>query len=95
MREHGRDIVMIGHAGHPEVEGTMGQVEGGIYLVDSVADVARLVVRDPRRLAYVTQTTLSVDDAAAIVAALKRASRASSARSATTSATRRRTARTR
>jgi 4-hydroxy-3-methylbut-2-enyl diphosphate reductase len=71
MREQGREIVMIGHSGHPEVEGTMGQVEGGIHLVDSVDDVARLVVRDPQRLAYVTQTTLSVDDAADIVAALK------------------------
>ncbi len=71
MREQGRDIVMIGHAGHPEVEGTMGQVDGGIHLVDSVADVDALVVRDPHRLAYVTQTTLSLDDAAAIVAALK------------------------
>ncbi len=71
MREQGRDIVMIGHAGHPEVEGTMGQVDSGIHLVDSVEDVARLSVRDPDRLAYVTQTTLSVDDAAAIVEALK------------------------
>ncbi len=71
MREQGREIVMIGHAGHPEVEGTMGQVEGGIHLVDSAADVARLVVRDPAQLAYVTQTTLSVDDAEAIVQALK------------------------
>jgi len=71
MREHGRDIVMIGHEGHPEVEGTMGQVEDGIYLVESVDDVARLDVRDPDKLAYVTQTTLSVDDAAAIVTALK------------------------
>ncbi|MCC6194665.1 MAG: 4-hydroxy-3-methylbut-2-enyl diphosphate reductase [Burkholderiales bacterium] len=71
MREAGRDIVMIGHAGHPEVEGTMGQVDGGIHLVDSVAEVAALEVRDPERLAYVTQTTLSVDDAAAIVDALK------------------------
>ncbi len=71
MREQGRDIVMIGHAGHPEVEGTMGQVEGGIHLVDSIEDVQALVVRDPERLAYVTQTTLSVDDAAGIVAALK------------------------
>ena len=72
MREHGREIVMIGHAGHPEVEGTMGQVEGGMYLVDSVEDVdaaSRCAIRD--KLAYVTQTTLSVDDAAAIVAALK------------------------
>jgi 4-hydroxy-3-methylbut-2-enyl diphosphate reductase len=72
MREHGREIVMIGHGGHPEVEGTMGQADAGIYLVESVADVARLAVRDPANLAYVTQTTLSVDDAAAIVEALKR-----------------------
>jgi 4-hydroxy-3-methylbut-2-enyl diphosphate reductase len=72
MHANGREIVMIGHAGHPEVEGTMGQADGGIHLVDSVADVDCLVVRDPSRLAYVTQTTLSVDDAAAIVAALKR-----------------------
>jgi 4-hydroxy-3-methylbut-2-en-1-yl diphosphate reductase len=71
MREHGREIVMIGHAGHPEVEGTMGQCDGGVHLVESVADVAGLSVRDPAQLAYVTQTTLSVDDAAAIVAALK------------------------
>ena len=71
MHEQGREIVMIGHAGHPEVEGTMGQCEGGVYLVESADDVARLVVRDPARLAYVTQTTLSVDDAAAIVSALK------------------------
>jgi 4-hydroxy-3-methylbut-2-enyl diphosphate reductase len=72
MRAQGREIVMIGHAGHPEVEGTMGQCDGGIYLVESVADVERLHVRSADALAYVTQTTLSVDDAAAIVAALKR-----------------------
>ena len=71
MRAQGREIVMIGHAGHPEVEGTMGQCDGGVYLVDSVADVAQLEVRDPERLAYVTQTTLSVDDAAGIVEALR------------------------
>ena len=71
MREQGRDIVMIGHAGHPEVEGTMGQAEGGIHLVESVDDVARLAVRDPAQLAYVTQTTLSVDDAEMVVEALK------------------------
>jgi len=71
MHDQGREIVMIGHAGHPEVEGTMGQLDGGVHLVDSVGDVAHLVVRDPDQLAYVTQTTLSVDDAAAIVAALK------------------------
>ncbi len=72
MREQGRELVMIGHAGHPEVEGTMGQADGGIHLVESTADVDGLVVRDPANLAYVTQTTLSVDDAAAVVDALKR-----------------------
>jgi 4-hydroxy-3-methylbut-2-enyl diphosphate reductase len=72
MREQGREIVMIGHAGHPEVEGTMGQCEGGVHLVENVADVERFTVTDGSQLAYVTQTTLSVDDAAAIVAALKR-----------------------
>jgi 4-hydroxy-3-methylbut-2-en-1-yl diphosphate reductase len=71
MREQGREIVMIGHAGHPEVDGTMGQTRGGIYLVESVQDVGGLVVRDPEMLAYVTQTTLSMDDAAAVVVALK------------------------
>ncbi len=71
MRAADKEIVMIGHKGHPEVEGTMGQVEGGIYLVESPEDVAALVVKDPTKLAYVTQTTLSVDDAADIVAALK------------------------
>ena len=71
MREQGREIVMIGHAGHPEVDGTMGQAQGGIYLVESVDDVQRLTVRDPQLLAYVTQTTLSMDDAAAVVVALK------------------------
>jgi 4-hydroxy-3-methylbut-2-enyl diphosphate reductase len=71
MHDQGREIVMIGHAGHPEVEGTMGQCDGGVYLVESAADVATLDVRDPSQLAYVTQTTLSVDDAAAIVTALK------------------------
>jgi 4-hydroxy-3-methylbut-2-enyl diphosphate reductase len=71
MHEHGREIVMIGHAGHPEVEGTMGQVDGDMHLVDSVQDVMNLNVRNPRNVAYVTQTTLSVDDAAQIVAALK------------------------
>jgi 4-hydroxy-3-methylbut-2-enyl diphosphate reductase len=72
MHDAGREIVMIGHAGHPEVEGTMGQCDGGVYLVDSVDDVERLQVRDAEKLAYVTQTTLSVDDAAAIVEALNR-----------------------
>jgi 4-hydroxy-3-methylbut-2-enyl diphosphate reductase len=71
MREHGREIVMIGHSGHPEVEGTMGQSDAGMYLVESIRDVERLRVRDPANLAYVTQTTLSIDDAAAIVSALR------------------------
>ena len=71
MRVQGREIVMIGHRGHPEVEGTMGQAAGGIYLVESVKDVAALEVRDPEHLAFVTQTTLSVDDAAAVIAALR------------------------
>lgn len=71
MRAAGREIVMIGHRGHPEVEGTMGQVDGGMYLVESVEDVARLSVADPDNLAFVTQTTLSVDDAAQVIAALK------------------------
>ena len=72
MRAQGREIVMIGHAGHPEVEGTMGQADGGIYLVGTPEDVDLLEVRDPEHLAYVTQTTLSVDDAALVVTALKR-----------------------
>ncbi len=71
MREQGREVVMIGHEGHPEAEGTMGQSEGGMYLVETEEDVARLQVRDPQRLAYVTQTTLSMDDSARIIAALK------------------------
>ena len=71
MRESGREIIMIGHRGHPEVEGTMGQSDQGMLLVEKVEDVARLAVRNPKLLAYVTQTTLSVDDAAAIVEALK------------------------
>jgi 4-hydroxy-3-methylbut-2-enyl diphosphate reductase len=72
MHEQGREIVMIGHAGHPEVEGTMGQCGGGIHLVESVDDVARLSIPDTVPLAYVTQTTLSVDDAQGIVDALRR-----------------------
>ncbi|NMG30344.1 4-hydroxy-3-methylbut-2-enyl diphosphate reductase [Aromatoleum evansii] len=71
MREQGRELVMIGHKGHPEVEGTMGQVKDGIHLVEKVEDVATLQVADPEKLAYVTQTTLSVDDAATLVAALR------------------------
>ena len=71
MRDQGREIVMIGHKGHPEVEGTMGQVDSGIHLVETPDDVARLQVADPDKLAYVTQTTLSVDDAENIVNALR------------------------
>ncbi|WP_038771722.1 4-hydroxy-3-methylbut-2-enyl diphosphate reductase, partial [Burkholderia pseudomallei] len=71
MRQEGVDIVMIGHKGHPEVEGTMGQVERGMHLVESVEDVRRLELPDPERVALVTQTTLSVDDAAEIIGALK------------------------
>lgn len=71
MRAAGLEVVMIGHKGHPEVEGTMGQVQDGMYLVEKAEDVAGLRVSDPERLAYVTQTTLSVDDAATIVAALR------------------------
>jgi 4-hydroxy-3-methylbut-2-enyl diphosphate reductase len=71
MRREGREIIMIGHDGHPEVEGTMGQAQGGMHLVETVADVHHLVVRDGALLAYVTQTTLSVDDTADVIAALK------------------------
>jgi len=71
MREQGREVVMVGHRGHPEAEGTMGQSESGMYLVETEEDVARLQVRDAANLAYVTQTTLSMDDAERIVAALK------------------------
>lgn len=72
MREEGREIIMIGHKGHPEVEGTLGQSDGGMYLVETVDDVERLAVATPERLAFVSQTTLSVDDTAEIIAALKR-----------------------
>ncbi|MGE5621680.1 MAG: 4-hydroxy-3-methylbut-2-enyl diphosphate reductase [Bacillota bacterium] len=72
MRREGREIIMIGHAGHPEVEGTMGQTEEGMYLVETVDDVQTLQVANPDMLAYVSQTTLSVDDTADIVAALRR-----------------------
>ncbi len=71
MREKGLEIVMIGHKGHPEVEGTMGQSAGGMHLVETPEDVAALNVADPGKLAYVTQTTLSVDDAARVVEALR------------------------
>ena len=71
MRRQGCEIIMIGHDGHPEVEGTMGQTNEGMYLVETVADVAALDVNSPDQLAYVSQTTLSVDDTADIIAAIK------------------------
>lgn len=72
MQREGREIVMIGHHGHPEVEGTMGQADAGMYLVETAQDVEALQVKNPDMLAYVSQTTLSVDDTADIIAALKR-----------------------
>ena len=72
LHKQGYDFIMIGHKGHPEVEGTMGQLTNGIYLVEDVADVERVQVAQTEKLAVVTQTTLSVDDAAEIVAAVKR-----------------------
>jgi 4-hydroxy-3-methylbut-2-enyl diphosphate reductase len=72
MQLAGMEIVMIGHKGHPEVEGTMGQTKaGGMYLVETQEDVAKLKVKDPLKLAFVTQTTLSMDDAATVIEALK------------------------
>ena len=71
MRGLGKEVIMIGHAGHPEVEGTMGQASGGMYLVESPADVQHLVVQDENNLAFVTQTTLSMDDAQTIITALR------------------------
>ena len=72
LHREGFEFIMIGHKGHPEVEGTMGQLTDGIYLVEEVEDVARVQVKDPSKLAVVTQTTLSVDDAAEILAEVKR-----------------------
>ena len=71
MRQAGREIVMIGHKGHPEVEGTLGQSSDGMYLVETVEDVNALQVKQPDQLAFVTQTTLSIDDASAVAAALR------------------------
>ncbi len=71
MRAAGREIIMIGHKGHPEVEGTLGQSTGGMYLVETVEDVAALQVSHPEMLAFVTQTTLSVDDASVVAEALR------------------------
>ena len=67
----GMDVVLIGHAGHPEVEGTMGRIDGPVHLISNVADVADLAPADPERMAYVTQTTLSLDDTRDVIAALK------------------------
>jgi 4-hydroxy-3-methylbut-2-enyl diphosphate reductase len=72
LRKEGYDFIMIGHKGHPEVEGTVGQLDHGIHLVEDVADVDRVQVAPDTQLAVVTQTTLSVDDAAEILAAVKR-----------------------
>ena len=71
LAKEGYEFLMIGHKGHPEVEGTMGQLLEGIYLVEDVADVARVQPRQTEKLAVVTQTTLSVDDAASILAAIR------------------------
>ena len=68
---NGNDVILIGHAGHPEVEGTMGRIPGGVHLVTSLEDVDNLTVSDPQKVAYVTQTTLSVDDTKEIIQALK------------------------
>ena len=66
-----RDVILIGHASHPEVEGTMGRIKGGVHLVTNIEDVKNLQVRDENKIAYVTQTTLSVDDTREIIAELK------------------------
>ena len=71
FRDEGCEVILIGHAGHPEVEGTLGQSEDGVFLIESIEDADRLSVDNPDRLAYVTQTTLSMDDTAQIVDALK------------------------
>jgi 4-hydroxy-3-methylbut-2-enyl diphosphate reductase len=71
MRNQTREVVMIGHKGHPEVEGTMGQSEGGMYLVETAEDVQKLRVAHPDSLSFVTQTTLSVDDATQVIDALR------------------------
>ncbi len=71
-RNEGFEIVMIGHSGHPEVEGTLGQSESGMYLVESIEDVEKLQIANPAKLTYVSQTTLSVDDTQKVIDALKR-----------------------
>jgi 4-hydroxy-3-methylbut-2-enyl diphosphate reductase len=71
-RAEQREVILIGHPGHPEVEGTRGQIDGRVHVLSTVAEVERLVVDDPGRLAYVTQTTLSVDDTREVIEALER-----------------------
>ena len=71
MRHQAREVVMIGHKGHPEVEGTMGQSRDGMYLVETAEEVLQLKVNSPGQLSFVTQTTLSVDDASLVISALK------------------------
>jgi 4-hydroxy-3-methylbut-2-enyl diphosphate reductase len=71
LRRDGIEVVLIGHAGHPEVEGTLGQADDGVYLIETPAHVDALIVRNPSKLAFVTQTTLSVDDTARVIAALR------------------------
>lgn len=71
LRRDGIEVILIGHAGHPEVEGTLGQADDGVYLIETPANVDSLAVRDPAKLAFVTQTTLSVDDTARVIAALR------------------------
>ncbi|MBI5433829.1 MAG: 4-hydroxy-3-methylbut-2-enyl diphosphate reductase, partial [Planctomycetes bacterium] len=71
-RRDGREIVLIGHPGHPEVEGTRGRIDGKVYVLSTVEEVDALVVGDPEKLAYVTQTTLSVDDTREVIDALER-----------------------
>ncbi len=70
LRQANKEVILIGHAGHPEVEGTLGQSPGGMYLVSSVEQAQRLIINDPQHIAYVTQTTLSVDDSRQIIDAL-------------------------
>src|SRR3984885_9931969 len=69
--KQGREIILIGHEGHPEIEGTMGRIPGGVHLISEAIDVAKLKIKDPDKLAYITQTTLSVDDTKLVIDALK------------------------
>jgi len=69
--KHGREIILIGHEGHPEIEGTLGRIPGKAHLISEVEDVVKLKIKDPDKLAYITQTTLSVDDTKLVIDALK------------------------